>query len=304
MRLVRLWEQPTTPSTGEPLQPSAYLPEEYQRVCKLVRVAIDLQKGGADALFQMAKDQKGTHIMQAASKGLNQDGDDKYVVNQITLRLEEYWSSPHANHVLQAFIQNMPGTLFCPVVEKLLEEVTEDVECKCSSERPADCVCRCRMRGVLAARHKFGCRVLERILEHCSDQPVCQQLVKVFTEEHLCVTLMKHNYGNFVMQHVLEHCGDEAKNRIATLLCRHVVVLSRHRISSHVVERAMALCSPEDRSALVSTIVECQSNGSLKNTRYGSFVHRTAGKMRERTNRTMPSAVAALAFRAAQPPRQ
>ena len=50
--------------------------------------------------------------------------------------------------------------------------------------------------------HPYGCRVIQRILEHCNPEqtgPILDEL-HANTEQ-----LLQDQYGNYVIQHVLEH---------------------------------------------------------------------------------------------------
>lgn len=59
--------------------------------------------------------------------------------------------------------------------------------------------------------HPYGCRVIQRVLEHCTEEqkrPVLDQL-------HMHIkTLVVDQYGNYVIQHVIEHGSMEDRDRI------------------------------------------------------------------------------------------
>lgn len=275
LELLHFWEKCDIDNPSE---------RESKTCCELSRLAVNLTKGGADAIYLMAKDPHGTRVLQVAVKyWIQKDrkglAECRFILDACSSCLDNYWTSPHANHVLQTVIQNMPGTLMHKLVEELLKRLPESQKeecCKCSLGPH----CSCLVAGVRAARHRFGCRVLERIFEHIdTNTQVCREFIEVLTEDYQCVSLMKHNYGNFVVQVLLEHGTVEAKSKIARLVLVHHLELGRHRIGSHVVEKVLQSCSQSDRTELVSNI--SRSVNGLKHTRYGSFVHRTAGKCRE-----------------------
>ena len=59
--------------------------------------------------------------------------------------------------------------------------------------------------------HPYGCRVIQRILEHCKPE----QTAPILEELHQNTDqLLQDQYGNYVIQHVLEH-GKQA----STILC-------------------------------------------------------------------------------------
>uniref|UniRef100_A0A183G149 PUM-HD domain-containing protein n=1 Tax=Heligmosomoides polygyrus TaxID=6339 RepID=A0A183G149_HELPZ len=59
--------------------------------------------------------------------------------------------------------------------------------------------------------HPYGCRVIQRVLEHCTEQ----QKRPVLDALHANVrTLVLDQYGNYVIQHVIEHGSDTDRDRI------------------------------------------------------------------------------------------
>ena len=76
--------------------------------------------------------------------------------------------------------------------------------------------------------HPYGCRVIQRILEHCIQEqtaPILEELHKN-TER-----LVQDQYGNYVIQHVLEHGNPEDKSRIILELKGKILVLSQHKFA-------------------------------------------------------------------------
>ena len=59
--------------------------------------------------------------------------------------------------------------------------------------------------------HPYGCRVIQRILEHCS----AEQTAPVLEELHTHIeALIQDQYGNYVVQHVLDRGKPEDKSKI------------------------------------------------------------------------------------------
>ena len=76
--------------------------------------------------------------------------------------------------------------------------------------------------------HPYGCRVIQRILEHClPDQttPILEEL-----HDHT-ERLVQDQYGNYVIQHVLEHGRPEDKSKIVVELRGKVLLLSQHKFA-------------------------------------------------------------------------
>ncbi|CAK0893103.1 unnamed protein product [Prorocentrum cordatum] len=91
---------------------------------------------------------------------------------------------PHANFVLQKCITTASPDACQFIVDELLQ----------------------RGHGALAqaARHRYGCRIVERLLERCRPEQV-EQIVDCILDD--AVTLCMHPYGNYVAQHLLEHAA-------------------------------------------------------------------------------------------------
>lgn len=125
----------------------------------------------------------------------------------------EAMRSKHANYVITKAIEVMPVDRVGFIAEELLG------------------------RGSEVARHRFGCRVLCRILEHLSprDEASMRLLDEVLVDaERLCI----HAFGSIVMRHFLEHGLAQHKRRVAAALLQDVAACAVQRKGSHVVEEA------------------------------------------------------------------
>ena len=59
--------------------------------------------------------------------------------------------------------------------------------------------------------HPYGCRVIQRILEHCTSEQTAIILEELHNHTE---QLIKDQYGNYVIQHILEHGQQENKEKI------------------------------------------------------------------------------------------
>jgi hypothetical protein len=76
--------------------------------------------------------------------------------------------------------------------------------------------------------HPYGCRVIQRILEHC----LPEQTNMILDELHSHTErLVQDQYGNYVIQHVLEHGRPEDKSKIVVELRGKVLLLSQHKFA-------------------------------------------------------------------------
>lgn len=230
-------------------------------MCKVVELAIE-----GDKVWQLASISKeGCLVVQDAIEAwaenkvsMSRRDLHKDVAKTFHGLVSEAFQSPHANHVLCACLKNMPAEIMGFVTKELLA-LDKD-------EKPW---------VEAAAQHKYGCRILERLLEHSSMlNEDMLRLLGIVLEQNMCMRLVKHQYGNFVVQHILEHGTQTHRSQVAEVLNQDLLNLSRHRIASHVVEKALLMCSPDDKSALRQQIQEHQQQ--LIGARYSSFVVRVA----------------------------
>ena len=118
--------------------------------------------------------------------------------------------------------------------------------------------------------HPYGCRIVQRLLEHCSpaqrEALLCQVLAT--TEQ-----LLMDQYGNYVIQHVLDHGEAASKSRIVAAVEGRVLMLSQHKFASNVVEKCVSGASCEERSRLIAEVcAEDSYLGSMIRDQYGNYV--------------------------------
>jgi len=162
----------------------------------------------------------------------------------------ELLDSPHGNHVLQKCIEVLPPDTVQFVVDEL---------------------CAFPDHGLSIAKHRFGCRILERLMEHC---PADQTRVLVEDVIRNVYVLCRHPFGNYVVQHILEY-GTQTQRSVVidALLQGGVMQLAMHRFASNVIERALGQCNAEDRRLLVHHLVSDPSTTlAMASSRYGSFI--------------------------------
>jgi len=160
----------------------------------------------------------------------------------------ELYESMHGNFVLARLIEKVPAANLGGVLAQLQAKGFEEV-----------------------ATHRYGCRVFERLIEHCTERDL-QGLIS----EVLCKAekLSQHPYGNFVVQHLLEH-SISYRSQLLKAILPYIPKLSRDRNGSHVVQRALSYSDQAGQRKIVSELLAASGENSLKaiaQNRYGSFV--------------------------------
>merc|ERR1740138_1073415 len=115
--------------------------------------------------------------------------------------------SPHANYVLQKVVEALPAALSGFVALELSGA------------------------GAEAARHKFGCRVVCRLLEHTALGAETSKLLEEILAD--AGRLSRHTFGHHVVQSILEHGQPRQRSLVASTLRGDLLRCARNRNSSY-----------------------------------------------------------------------
>jgi len=159
--------------------------------------------------------------------------------------------SPHANYVVQKIVEVMPPSHGSFVVKEL--------------------------KGVAAelARHRYGCRIFCRVVEHSVGGEDFTELMDELLADAL--GLSRHQFGHYVMQSLLEHGSQEHRKRLVAALCDDIRKSAHHRWASHVIETALSYCAAEEQHSIAVGLGTWDEDAndamvSLAQTQFGSFV--------------------------------
>jgi len=190
----------------------------------------------------------GTRVIQKAievADGCNRD----LIIDQLKGQIIELYHCPHGNYVITKIIEVLPPTLLGFILKEL------------------------NGHAITLARHQFGCRVLERLMEHCSEHQEVAELVDDLLKD--AEPLCRHQYGNFVIQHIFEHGSQTWKDSVTKQITGTVSILAKHRTASHVVQKALDHGAEQNQRTLVLALMRGEGEESLVDvacSRYGSYV--------------------------------
>ncbi|KAI8634834.1 ARM repeat-containing protein [Xylariaceae sp. FL1651] len=124
------------------------------------------------------------------------------------------------------------------------------------------------------ASHNYGCRVIQRILEHGTDA----ERKSLMIDLHSCATkLIMDQYGNYVTQHIIAHGEPEDRS----IMIRHVIdrllLLSKHKFASNVVEKCIEFGTVEERRAIRIKLTAMNGDGTsplqlMMKDQFGNYV--------------------------------
>ncbi|KAL9602862.1 MAG: hypothetical protein Q9219_001557 [cf. Caloplaca sp. 3 TL-2023] len=140
----------------------------------------------------------------------------------------------NGNHVVQKAIERIPAAHIQFIVNAFTGQVHE------------------------LSKHAYGCRVIQRMLEHCIEPTRSA----VLQELHGCAQfLIGDQYGNYVTQHVIEHGREQDRDRIITLVSSNLINYSKHKFASNVVETCIKFGNAQQRKTIVGKLTEVNEKG-------------------------------------------
>ncbi len=114
------------------------------------------------------------------------------------------------------------------------------------------------------------------MLEHCQEP----SKTSLLQELHACgPALITDQYGNYVTQHVIEHGRDDDRAKIIRLVTMQVVIFSKHKFASNVVEKSIQFGTENQRRGIMEALVRSNDRGDspiqiLARDQYGNYVIR------------------------------
>ncbi|CAK0788833.1 unnamed protein product, partial [Prorocentrum cordatum] len=177
----------------------------------------------------LSKTADGCRRVQGALKSALKP-DQKAIVHELKGHVCELLESPHGNHVLQLAVELLPPDAVDFVCSEILQ----------------------RWSAADLARQPYGCRVLERLIEHFPRGRLECALRDILGNVE---TLSGDQYGNFVIQHLLEH-GDDAQRRHIAGVVRQNPALFVHGVSAcGVLDKILTYGSWNDQVDIAERIV-------------------------------------------------
>jgi len=160
----------------------------------------------------------GSRTVQQALEEAKEPADAQALANELRGSVRTAIESPHANYVLQKVIEVLPPAARIFIAAELLGT------------------------GAAVARHRYGCRILSRLLENgapCYNKgDVATRLLDEVVAE--AAQLCRNQYARHVLNSILEHGSVEHCREVVTALCSSGLLKhALHRQASYVVEQAI-----------------------------------------------------------------
>lgn len=156
--------------------------------------------------------------------------------------------------MVQAFVKTLPAQASQFILDELLAKGTDSI--------------------MEAARHRYSCRSLQRLLEHLTPGQL-KPLVEALLAN--AISLSRHVYANYVMQHVVEHGTDAQRRRLTLHFAAESEKVCANCFACAVVSKALTFGCREDTYALVRSFASQPGLlHSMARSRHGHIAVRAA----------------------------
>mmetsp|Transcript_26639 Transcript_26639/g.50049 ORF Transcript_26639/g.50049 Transcript_26639/m.50049 type:complete len:438 (+) Transcript_26639:2-1315(+) len=178
------------------------------------------------SLLRLTKDRFGCRVIQAALREASVDFQSAFL-SELKGQVLGLCQHLHANFVLQKCVE-----LLEPRVGVFLAEELKD-------------------HAVTVAVHVYGCRVLQRLIEHCSREPQLIELVdSLLSNPDQIERLLKDLFGSNVLRALLVHGTVSHVKAILEVLSTNVLKFAKHKHASLVFERCLEVSSGSEQLSL------------------------------------------------------
>jgi len=204
-------------------------------------------------IWQLSQESNGSRQVQKVLEEASDAGIEQLAV-ELTGHVLEAAQCPHANFVLQKFITPRAPIALRAITRELIAEGLKAI--------------------IQTARHRYGCRVLERILEHCEPAEANELSNLMLTD---ATSLCMHPYGNYAMQHLLLHGPPPHRQRLIDLVRANAAEMGANFHASAVLGQALMQASPQDAAELSLALL--QTDGliaQMSRTKHGLVAVRRA----------------------------
>lgn len=156
---------------------------------------------------------------------------------------------PNGNHVIQRAIQIMSnfaksaadhGDIDAAVdlmnqIKFIIEDVAANVE--------------------QLSKHRYGCRVVQRAIEHCPEEQRDEVLTKILACHR---SLIEDQFGNYVIQQALSIGSEDVITTIVPSLTEgdSIFKFSKHKYASNVVEAMLNYAAHQHKEAILNALLK------------------------------------------------
>lgn len=125
-------------------------------------------------------------------------------------------------------------------------------------------------RGANMARHRYGCRIMCRLVENAMSLDSVRRLVGEVLVE--AVTNCRHSFAHHVIQTIVEHGLKRHRSIIAEAMFEEPLANACHRSAIYVIESVILHGTDEDRSDALKLLGSVEAVDTMARSQYGCYV--------------------------------
>lgn len=198
-------------------------------------------------ILDLSQDMYSCRVVQKAFEYIHPNQLVKMVKELNCPQILDCVTNQHANHCIQKAIETISG---------VARHATGDSK-QILYNSVGFIVRALEGRVEAIARDVYGCRVIQRVIEH-SPVDMKEKLLK-----ELCMnisSLIGDQYGNYVMQHLMLYGGEKERCELLHTLEVNLLVYSKHKFASNVVETCLQNASTDERSRIIWSLINTTFN--------------------------------------------
>lgn len=199
-------------------------------------------------VWNLSRDNVGCRELQEALEDDAVSAEDRVsIVKELHGHISEAVRCRYANYVVQKCIQTVGASSAQFIVDELSR----------------------RGPGAIAqvARHKYGCRIIQRLLESLPEARVRRLSEGLLV--HGSATCF-HPYGNYAMQHLIAYGTAKQRSEITRALAHRAREVAENRFACAVVSRALEYGDVDDQALLVQAVLKVpRLLDTMTGTHYG-----------------------------------
>lgn len=201
----------------------------------------DIRKTLEGEMLQLSLQMYGCRVVQKSLETLREE-DLPHMMLEFHHNVLSCIHDQNGNHVIQKCIEVMNA-------RARKSEAAGDPDRACFLREQIDFIVNdVLVNTATLSCHPYGCRVLQRILEHCDDQRK-EMVLDEIKKNHQ--KLLDDQYGNYVIQHVLQFGRDSDRDSILHIVqAAGLLGLSRQKFASNVVEKLLKHGNGPQRRAI------------------------------------------------------
>ena len=174
------------------------------------------------------------------------------IVSELDEHIQTCVLDSNGNHVIQKIITCVPTDFFRNMIERFCHQITQ------------------------LSTHKFGCRIVQRLLDTCKPHDKERILEQIHSNARVLIT---DQYGNYVPQHVIQYGSDEDRGKIIHVVRQHLVPFSKQKFASNVVEKCFMYGTEQQKHDIMSQLMMSDHMGesslpALLRDGFGNYVIR------------------------------